>query len=310
MNRALSTLGFDHTSDPLEIFSKWHNCALTNIVLALDARFSLSYAETLVQHAIKSEIRCVEISMPQLTQTYKKEAALGSPLKDEFQAAINLALEVIECAARHHIPRVNIMPQLLTLHQSIGELEKLHSENEAYSFNELLKERASYSEAAFDRWCHVLDPLLNSCLNHQITLQMISPTVWPHQYPNLDEIFMLKKEFSGANFSYQEARDWSSLRDHLWPVEDEPTKEDEVPPEIAAMLSDDAIENLLKPQIEKEHIPQPSSYRIARSDIKELNIALPIEEDLEHYLSDIDDQNTPLVLVSTSKKIISEFSEL
>lgn len=288
MDLALSTALLALPADPAQLLARW-DALLPDRQgsLATDPRLSLSQQDELLRLARARGRRCSEVAVPLRDERGRRAPSVSSSDREERRAARAWALQAARLAARQGAERLSLLPTQLSLHREVDELRRAFAEGDILDFDELLAERATLIDAAVDGWRALLDPLLNQAADDGLIVQLLGPTIWPQQLPDRHEIDTLAREFAGAPLQLLLASDWQHARDTLgWQAtaEEESKQADaDLPPEILAMLSAEAISALLAPKsaAAADQPAPPTSLRLADAAGLELRLPFGVGE-LDH----------------------------
>jgi hypothetical protein len=289
MELALSTLAVEVVAEPTRLFERWSACGLASqAAIATDPRLPLPLQRALLELARRRGAIAAELAHPGLDSRGRATPRLTAPDREERRAARDLLLGTLTLAAEVEAQRVVLLPELLSLHQEIATLRRRFARAEALRLEPLRQERGSCAEEALDRLRGALEPALHLADREGLTLNVLGPAVWPQQLPDAQEIAALQREFGGAPLGWQHATDWRHARETLDALEHEPDQDGlafrsavdrqsgqpELPPEMLALLPDEAVHALVAPPAEAATAPAPPScLRIA--DACGLELRLP-----------------------------------
>lgn len=206
---ALSTSVCSVPDPPQALLERWLALRAGHpLALALDARLPLAVQGELLARLRPQALTCAELAHPLGDAHGRRAASPISQDRAERRAATQALLETLRLAVEHEVPRVVLQPWELTLRLELERLRERLARGRHLALDELAAQRSAAAPAALDRLLSSLDPLLDRAAREGVTVALLTPTIWPHQVPNDDELTLLRAELAGAPLDGLPARDW------------------------------------------------------------------------------------------------------
>ncbi|MCC6750010.1 MAG: hypothetical protein IT371_20260 [Deltaproteobacteria bacterium] len=214
---ALSSSLCPTPSPPRQLLEHWKTRRReTALALALDRRLPPAVQRELVELSLPGGVLVRELAVPGETAPRRPAPRATSADRGERRAATELWRELVAFAASRGVVRLVASPEPLDLStDSIEALRRRFACAEPLELEALEDERAARAQPALDGWRGLLDGVLKQATDLGVTLAFLTPTVWPHQCPNGEELGRLAEEFAGARLGTVHATDWAHARSAL-----------------------------------------------------------------------------------------------
>lgn len=181
--------------------------------VALDPRIPPGTQTQWIKAFRSLHVPVLEVVHSLFTDSGYTAASFISQDMDELNMAVRQICASLELAHLGEVQRVVLLPQWMTLPKSqvciVGDYAKgivppLHEE--------LVLARANGRSNAVDAASRALDPVLRLADHFGIQLGMVTPGIFPHQFPDNVEAISLLQRFSGAPIDAVVPVDWVHAR--------------------------------------------------------------------------------------------------
>jgi hypothetical protein len=180
--------------------------------LALDVRLPPAVQRHLLDEAARHAIVVAEMALPMTDLSGRPHPSAISEDEDERRACGRLIVDAVQLAASYGVARVLLYPWALPLRLSVDSLLAAFAAGEDLPEESLRSERAGWAGVAADSLRSVLGPSLEVAASLGGRICFASPTIWPHQFPNSEEVEALQREFDGAPLDAARFSDWAHAR--------------------------------------------------------------------------------------------------